>query len=293
MRKERWEKKYEDKRNWREQREGVGAPYVFHECLKVFLAYLHVLLNTNYRGRNGFLRGLSRLISFDVPDYTTICRRVNKIAIEIKKTLISYKDKEVVVYLDSSGAKVTNRGEWMRQKWKVRRGWIKVHIAVDDKNKQVVGIEATDESISDTKEFKNLVGQSVENVEDKGGEVVQASADGAYDANDNFEFLEAHNIIPAIKIRKNEGPTYRSKNPRKGYAREFRELGYEGWRDKYKYGRRWYAESTFSAVKRKFGEFVRATKVKNMFNEIKLKYILYNAILKYDVTHTPFFASLV
>ena len=32
---------------------------------------------------------------------------------------------------------------------------------------------------------------------------MQASADGAYDANDNFEFLEAHNIIPAIKIRKN------------------------------------------------------------------------------------------
>ena len=71
----------------------------------------------------------------------------------------------------------------MRQKWKVRRGWIKVHIAVDDQNKQVVGIEATDESISDTKKFKKLVGQSVENVEDKGGEVVQASADGAYDAN--------------------------------------------------------------------------------------------------------------
>ena len=125
------------------------------------------------------------------------------------------------------------------------QGWIKVHIAVDDQNKQVVGIEATNESISDTKEFKNLVGQSVENVEDKEGEVVQASADGAYDANDSFEFLEAH--IPAIKIRKNEGPTYRSKNPRKGYAREFRELGYEGWRDKYKYGRRWYVESTFSA----------------------------------------------
>ena len=85
MRKERWEKKYEDKRNWREQREGVGAPDVSHEYLKVFLAYLHVLLNTNYRGRNGFLRGLSRLISFDVPDYATICRRVNKVAIVIKR----------------------------------------------------------------------------------------------------------------------------------------------------------------------------------------------------------------
>jgi len=41
-------------------------------------------LNIDYRGFKGFLR--SRLISFDVPDYTTICRRVNKVAIE-KKTL--------------------------------------------------------------------------------------------------------------------------------------------------------------------------------------------------------------
>lgn len=46
-------------------------------------------------------------------------------------------------------------------------------------------------------------------------------------------------------------------------------------------------------VKRKFGEFVRATKVKNMFNEVKLKYLFYNTIIKYDVTHGSFFASLV
>lgn len=127
----------------------------------------------------------------------------------------------MVISLDSSGAKVTNRGEWMRQKWKVRRGWIKVHLSVDDQNKQVVGIEVTDESISDTNEFKNLVEQSVENVEVAGGEVVQANVDGAYDANDNFKLLESHDITPSIKIRKNEGPTYRSKNPRKEYAREF------------------------------------------------------------------------
>ena len=41
----------------------VGAPYVYPECLMVFLAYLHVLLNIDYRGLKG---GLSRLISFDV-----------------------------------------------------------------------------------------------------------------------------------------------------------------------------------------------------------------------------------
>ena len=71
-------------------------------------------------------------------------------------------------------------------------------------------------------------------------------------------------------------PTYRRNNPRKGYAREFRELGYEGWRDKYKYGKRWYSEGTsLSGKKRKFGKFVRATKVKNMFNEVKLKHLFH------------------
>ncbi len=271
----------------------VGAPYTYPECLMVFLAYLHVLLNIDYRGLEGFLRGLSKLVSFDVPDYTTICMRVNKVVIEIKKTLIPYRGKEVVISLDSSGAKVTNRGEWMRQKWKVRRGWIKVHISVDDQNKQVVGIEVTDESVSDTKEFENLIKQSVDNVNATGGVVVQANADGAYDSNDNFKVLESHHITPVIKIRNNEGPTYRSKNPRKGYAREFRESGYRGWRDKYRYGKRWNTEGTFSAVKRKFGEFVRATKVEHMFNEVKLKNLFYNAILRHDKTHKPFFASLV
>ena len=75
--------------------------------LKVFLAYLHVLLNIDYRGLKGFLR--SRLISFDVPDHHLQTSKQSR----YRKR--SYKDKEVVVYLDSSGAKVTNRGEWMRQ----------------------------------------------------------------------------------------------------------------------------------------------------------------------------------
>jgi len=52
---------------------------------------------------------------------------------------------------------------------------------------------------------ENLVEQSEENVESAGGEVVQANADGAYDANDNFKVLESHDITPAIKIRENEG----------------------------------------------------------------------------------------
>ena len=174
---------------------------------------------------------------------------------------MKYKGKDVVISLDSTGVKVTNRGEWMCEKWKVRRGWIKVHAAVDDKNKQVVAMEITDETIHDNAKFGELAEQSIENVENKGGKVIQINADAAYDSNESFRISEEYNIKSVIKVRK-PPPTTRSKNPRKKYAKEFHELGYEKWKDKYDYGKRWYSEIPPSVVKRKFGEFVRATKKK-------------------------------
>ena len=46
--------------------------------------------------------------------------------------------------------------------------------------------------------------------------------------------------------------------------------------DKIKYNQRNTAETTFSVVKRKFGETLRARKFRNHVKEIKLKLIVYN-----------------
>jgi hypothetical protein len=64
---------------------------------------------------------------------------------------IKESKEEVVIAVDSSGVKVTNRGEWMREKWDKRRGWIKVHIGVNTKTKEIVGLEVTDERTGDSK----------------------------------------------------------------------------------------------------------------------------------------------
>ena len=129
MEKERLGENHEGKRNWREYNEKlvargeayivldfidswikdverlnrgkVSAPLAYPECLMVFRAYLHVLLNIDYRGLKGFLRGLTKLVHFAVPDYATTCRLVNRVSIEIKKTLIPFEGKEVVISLDS------------------------------------------------------------------------------------------------------------------------------------------------------------------------------------------------
>ncbi|MCD6330979.1 MAG: IS5/IS1182 family transposase, partial [Thermoplasmata archaeon] len=62
-------------------------------------------------------------------------------------------------------------------------------------------------------------------------------------------------------------------------VRERKEIGYEGWRDKYKYGKRWINETTFSRAKREYGEYVTAVKWKNIVNEIKFQYAMLNVML--------------
>ncbi len=51
----------------------------------------------------------------------------------------------------------------MRAKWKVKRGYVKLHIAVDVKTKKIVSLEVTDESVGDSREFKPLIDYASEN----------------------------------------------------------------------------------------------------------------------------------
>ena len=84
---------------------------------------------------------------------------------------------EIVIAVDSTGIKVHNRGEWMREKYKRRRGWIKIHFAVDVETKQITAYEVTDEQVHDNKEFKDLVEKSQEKAR-----VKRVLADKAYDS---------------------------------------------------------------------------------------------------------------
>jgi hypothetical protein len=42
------------------------------------------------------------------------------------------------------------------------------------------------------------------------------------------------------------------------------------------YGKRWMAETALSSIKRTYGEYVSATKFKNMVKEMMMKISLYN-----------------
>ena len=267
--------------NWEEEikkmNEGKrGRPYEYPESFAVFTKILHDCIHIRYRQIEGFLRALSKYIpKIKAPSFSQIRRRAIKIDIPLPKTLKESKD-DFVIAIDSSGVKVANRGEWMRHKWKVRKGWIKVHIAVDVNTNEVVSIEITDESTGDGKMLPLLVQKAEKN---KGMKPDKALADGSYDSRDNFNYLDSKGIEPVIKTRKDASTKARGSPARAKKVRERKKIEYEGWKDKYKYGKRWMSETVFSRAKREYGEYVMAKKWKNMVNEIKFQYSILNVML--------------
>jgi len=143
-------------------------------------------------------------------------------------------EEDLIIAIDSSGMKVTNRGEWIRNKWRIRKGWIKVHIAVDVKTKKLLALEITDERVSDGKMLKPLI----EQVKERGGRVDRVYADGGYDSKENFNYLAENGIESVIKIRNNSSTKSRGSPSRAKRVREYRKLGYKRWRDRYRYGYR-------------------------------------------------------
>jgi len=177
----------------------VGALYKYSEPFMTFHGFIHIMLGVDYRGLEGFTRGLARLVPIPVPDYSTLCRRVNALKLMITETLLDHTGENVVISLDSSGLKVSNRGEWIHVKWKVHRGWIKVHTAVDEGGKQCVAIMVTDEAVGDQNMFTPVVRLAEGNIRGKGGRVVQVNADGIHDTRNNFDTLDGMGVTPGIK----------------------------------------------------------------------------------------------
>ena len=110
-------------------------------------AYFHL----PYRQTEGVVREHALNTLPSIPDYSNISRRINRLDIKISLDSADksdlHNDDNFVIAIDSTGIKVTNRGEWIRHKWKVKRGYLKIHIAVDIKRKRILSLDVTSEQI--------------------------------------------------------------------------------------------------------------------------------------------------
>ena len=166
----------------------------------------------------------------------------------------------------------------MQDKWEVKnkKGYLKIHVAVNIMTKEILALEVTDEKVHDGKVMKQLIEQVLNN-NHRNIQMKSFIGDvGAYDSNENFKYLQKKRIRPIIKVKRNSIIS----SPRiTKYVIEklnFQMKDYHKWKKKREYGRRWVAETAFSSIKRMFGEYTSTVRFQNMVKEMIMKVSLYN-----------------
>jgi hypothetical protein len=194
---------------------------------------------------------------------------------------MDHKNKEfendyIVIAIDSTGIKVTNRGQWMQDKWQVKKkGYLKIHITVDVKSKKILSMKVTDEHVHDSKALPELVNDIV-----KSNKIIgKLFADVAYEGNNIFRCMVNNGILPCIKVRKNSNIKLKKGHILRNLSIISQKNDLQKWKDSESYGKRWIVETVFSSLKRMFGVYVYSVRLKNMIQEMMLKATLYNKMI--------------
>ncbi len=260
-----------------------GKPFAFPDSFILVIGYLRTYLHLPYRQTEGVIKATGRSLPCH-PSYGHICKRINRLNIDIKKEDSIDDDEPIIIAVDSTGIKVTNRGQWMTEKWDMKnnnnnnnkKGYLKIHVAVNIETKEILALEVTNEKIHDGKMMRKLIGDVMNTTTHTANNKIESVlADGSYDTNKNFKHLQEHRIIPGIKVRSNSIISFRNNKLRNKEVR-LQTKDYLKWKKKRKYGHRWIAETVFSSIKRTFGEYVSSIKFQNMIKEMMIKVSLYN-----------------
>ncbi len=145
-------------------------------------------------------------------------------------------------------------------------GWIKAHAMVGTTTNVITSIRVTDSHTHDGPELPALVASTA-----KRFDIAEVSADKAYLSHKNLAYIESVSAVPYIPFKSNS-----------------RNDGSAAWRRMYglfmykqteflaHYHARSNAESTFSAVKRKFGPSVRSKNPTAQVDEVLCKALCFN-----------------
>jgi hypothetical protein len=90
----------------------VREPYHYPNTFLLLLGYAKAYFHLPYRQTEGIAQVHAKGKVPYIPNYTTISRRINKLDNEIKDNKIKeFEDDYLIIAIDSTGIKVTNRGQ--------------------------------------------------------------------------------------------------------------------------------------------------------------------------------------
>jgi len=175
--------------------------------------------------------------------------------------------------VDSTGFRTTGFTQYADEKYGLGRehSWLKCHAICGVKTNVITRVVVTDKDGADSPQLPFLV----EKTADGGFEINELSADKAYGSAENYNAVQDVGGALYVPFKSSAtGTTHGSK------YRLFRKMFffYQLHSDEFfqKYHLRSNVESTFSAVKRKFGDGLKSKKFTAQENELLCKIIAYN-----------------
>ena len=204
-----------------------GRPKEYPDSLIIFTLIIKFLMRFAYRQLQGYLSSLFAGSGFKVPNFRTIHYRFKKLAQILESQIIDFDSlpDNFVIAIDATGLKLYNREEWNRKKHKrrSRKGWIKIHVAVDVESKQLVDVKITQDNVHDSKMAIPIVEGVVEKAQSKGKKLEKVFADKGYDTHEIFNKLKQKGIVAGIIPRKSA--RIRGDSARDRVVRKLRRMG--------------------------------------------------------------------
>lgn len=168
-----------------------------------------------------------------------------------------------------------------------RRTFVKVHAMIGTRTNVVTAVAITDEHTADSPMLAPLVTETAERFN-----VQRVSADKAYGSVFNFDLIESLGAQPVVPFRINA----RDNNKSATWNRLFHYFQFQKDEFLTRYHRRSNVESTFSAMKRKFGDTIRSKSIVAQRNEALLKVLCHNIVCLIHEIHesgaAPMFPAL-
>ena len=221
---------------------------------------LGMVFGLRLRQSEGLLRSVLDMMALDlpVPDHTTLSRRARTWKPTARGNDQQHvADGPIHVLVDSTGLKIYGTGQWLEEKHgtKSRRGWRKLHLAVDADSGEIIAHSLTDQETGDASQLKPLLDQ----IDD---EIGQFTADGAYDGYPSYDAVLRHSpgAKGAIPPRSNavEQPCAQASCQRDDHIASMQIDGRLKWQVSSGYGKRALVETAMCRYKGVIGQRLRA-----------------------------------
>lgn len=251
-----------------------GGVYRYSDACIECALQLKYVLGLAFRQTQGLLTSLIELMGMNlqIPSYSQLCRRQARLNQQLPtKSASSVNPQGLYIVVDSTGLKVYGEGEWKVRQHGIskRRSWRKVHLAYDESTHQVLAISLTDNGIDDASMLEPLLEQVPLSIN-------KVAADGAYDRQKVYSYLQQHQIQALIPPRAN-AIVWRDKqgqileHQRNIAVVVSKEIGLAEWKKQTGYHRRSLAETAMFRLKMTFGERLKSRKFTNQKVEVRIK----------------------